>query len=158
MDWLGHGRFRLSWIPLLGRLPQSLTSLTIETDTVTLTQIRDILVQLPKLDDLSLSGFLGMAERNALPGMGTVPRGRFGGQLRLVNGHADRDVMNMLLEVPTGLHFTEVHVRGTHESFLSTVRLTEACGRTLVTLSYAVSIVGKSHPWSSQRWRAKCCR
>ena len=158
MAWLGHGRFRLSWIPLLGKLPQSLTSLTIETDTATLTQIQDILVQLPKLNDLSLSVFLGMAERNALPGMGTVLRGRFGGKLRLFNGHADRDVINMLLEVPTGLHFTEVHVRGTHESFLSTVRLTEVCGRTLVRLSYAVSILGKHHPRSSQCWRAKCCR
>jgi hypothetical protein len=146
MAWLGHGGFRSPWILSLGRLPQSLTSLTIETDPVTIVQIRDILAQLPNLDNLSLVGFIDAVERRALPGIGTVLRGRFGGRLRLVNGYAEECVMNMLLEVPTGLHFTELHVRGVHESFLSTVRLAEACGKTLVKLSYTVSFNGKYRP------------
>ena len=145
--WLGYGGFQSSWIISFGRSPQSLTSLTIETDTVTLVQIRDILAQLPNLDNLSLVGFLDAVERRALPGIGTVLRGRFRGRLRLVNGYAEEGVMNMLLEVPTGLHFTELHVRGVHESFPSTVRLAEACGKTLVKLSYTVSFNGKYHPF-----------
>ena len=144
--WLGYGGFQSSWILSFGRSPQSLTSLTIETDTVTLVQIRDILAQLPNLDNLSLVGFLDAVERRAFPGIGTVLRGRFGGRLRLVNGYAEECVMNMLLEAPTGLHFTELHVRGVHESFPSTVRLAEACGKTLVKLSYTVSFNGKYRP------------
>jgi hypothetical protein len=136
------------------------TSLIIDTDMVTLVQIREVMVQLPNLNDLSLSGSLVAVDRNALSGIGTVLRGRFGGQLRLLNGYADKDVMNMLLEVPTGLHFTEMRIRGTHGSFLSTVRLAEACCKTLVKLSYAVSIHGKSHPfsWPSRLRRAQCYR
>ena len=143
MTWMGAGGFRSLWVLSLRRLPQSLTSLTIETDMVALVQIRDILVQLPNLDDLSLLGFRDTTERRVLLGMGKVVRGRFCGQLRLVNGYADKCVMDMLLEVPTGLHFTEIHIRGMHESFLSTVRLAEACGHTLVKLSYMVSFHGK---------------
>jgi hypothetical protein len=147
MAWLGHGGFRSPWILSLGRLPQSLTSLTIETDPVTIVQIRDILAQLPNLDNLSLVGFRETVERRARSGMGTVPRGRFGGQLRLVNDYADKDVMDMLLEAPTGLHFTDVHVCGTHKNFLSAVSLAEACGNTLIRLSYTVSILGKYRPF-----------
>ena len=117
-------------------------------DMVSLARVRDVLVQLPNLNDLSLSGPLIVVDRSTLPGMGTALGGRFGGQLRLFNGCAEKDVMNMLLEVPTGLHFTEMHIHGVHKSFLSTVRLAEACGKTLVKLSYAVSIHGKPHPFS----------
>jgi len=45
----------------------------------------------------------------------------------------------MLLEIPTGLHFTEVQVLSTHECLLSTVMLAEACFQTLVKLAYTVS-------------------
>ena len=143
---MGLGRF----LPSLGRLPQSVTSLTIDADTVTLTQIRDILMQLPNLDNLSLSGSLTKVDRNTLPGMGTVLRGRFKGRLRLFGGQADEDVVNMLLEVPAGLHFTEVHICDKHEGFLSIVKLVEACSKTLVKLSYTISVHGKSHPFPAQ--------
>ena len=160
MTLSGHGGYLSSQTASLRRLPQSVTSLTIDTDMVTLVQIRDVMVQLPNLNDLSLSGSLVAGDRNALSGIGTVLRGKFGGQLRLLSGYADKDVMNMLLEVPTGLHFTEMRIRGTHVSFLSTVRLAEACCKTLVKLSYAVSIHGKSYPfsWPSRFWRAQCYR
>ena len=151
MTLLGHGGFRPLLMPLSVRLPQSVTSLTINTDTIALTQIRDVMAQLPNLDDLSLSGSV-VVDRGTLPWMGAILRGRFGGQLRLLKGHANPDVVNMLLEVPTGLHFTEVEVRGTYECLLSTVRLAESCAKTLVKLSYAVSFHGKSHPPPPPSW------
>ena len=101
------------------------------------------MVQLPNLDDLSLSGSLVTVDRNTLPGTGTALRGRFGGRLRLDNGHAIADVINMLLEVPTGLHFTEVEILGKYECLSLTVRLAEACGKSLVYLTYVVNIHGK---------------
>jgi len=107
-------------------------------------------VQLPNLDDLSLSGSIVTVDRETLAGIGTALRGRFGGRSRLLKRHADNRVVNMLLEVPTGLNFTEVEIRGTHECLLSTVRLAEACCKTLVKLSYTVSAFCECHPfdWS----------
>jgi len=79
-------------------------------------------------------------DRDGLRGIGTVLRGEFGGQLQLLRlkRHADTDVMNMLLEVPTGLHFAEVHILGVYECLPPTVRLAEACGKNLVKLTYSV--------------------
>jgi hypothetical protein len=148
MTLSGRGGCLPSWMPSLGRLPQSITSLIINMDMVSLARIRDVLVQLPNLNDLSLSGPLIVVDRSTLLGMRIDLGGRFGGQLRLFNGCAEKDVMNMLLEVPTGLHFTEMYIRGAHKSFLSTVRLAEACGKTLAKLSYAVSIHGSPYPFS----------
>jgi len=45
--------------------------------------------------------------RKLLPGLGTVLRGRFSGELRTKNGNTGEEFMDMLLEIPTGLHFTE---------------------------------------------------
>jgi len=131
----GDGR----WIPMFWRLPQSITSLTVRTDGSSLLQVRNIMAQLPNLDDLSLSGALIPLSRSVLAGIGIDLRGRFGGQLRLSEGCACKDVVDMLLEVPTGLRFTEAEIRGMGECLLLTVRLTEACCETLVKLSYAVS-------------------
>jgi len=139
------------WIPTFWRLPQSVTSLTIKTDTSNLVQIRDIMVQLPNLDDLSLSGALVPVDNRSLPRIGTALGGRFGGRLQLTNGYADEDTVNMLLEVPTGLRFTEVEVFCRHKRLLSTVSLADACCNTLVKLSYTVSSYCRFHPftWSS---------
>ena len=151
---LGHGSFQPLWIPWLWKLPQSVTSLTINAGVVAVAQIRDIIVQLPNLDDLSLSGSVVAVDRRRLVGIGTALRGRFGGQLRLLKGHADKDVMDMLLEIPTGLHFTDVQICGTRECLLSTVRLAEACCKTIVKVSYTVSVCCESHlfSWSGQFW------
>jgi len=129
------------------RLPQSITSLTMRTDTASLVQVRDILAQLPNLDDLSLSGALVPVSRKALPGIGTDLRGEFGGRLQLFKEYAGKDAMNILLEIPTGLRFTEVEIRGMHECLLPTVRLAEACCKTLVKLSYTVSSYCESCPF-----------
>ena len=96
------------------------------------------MAQLPNLDELLLSGPLDAIERRGLPGIGTVLRGRFGGKLLLTEGHADEGVINMLLEIPSGLRFTEVQIHCTHECLLPVVRLAEACNKTLVKLSYSV--------------------
>jgi len=145
MSLWGHGEY-LPLTPSLWKLPQSVTSLVINTSVVTFVQIRDM-VELPGLDDLSLSGIPVPMDRRELPRIGTTLRGRFGGRLHLSRGGADEDVVNMLLEVPTGLHFTGVRIYATHEChLLSTVRLAEACGKTLVKLLYSVVLRGKSHP------------
>jgi len=139
MTLIGYGGWEtLSQILSFGRLPQSVTSLTINAGAINVLQIRDILVGLPNLNDLSLSGSLIMASRGVLRGIGTVLRGNFGGRLRLLKRLATTDIMSMLLEVPTGLHFTEVEVRGANECLVPTVRLAEACGRSLVKLAYSV--------------------
>ena len=145
-------RFQPFSIPPFWRLPQSVTSLTISTDAATrLIHIRNIVAQLPKLDDLSLSGSLVAVERRTLLGIGTALGGRFSGKLRLLKGYASPGVVDMLLEIPTGLRFTEVQIRSMHECHLSTVRLAEACSETLVKLSYTVTFHRKPHPfsWSS---------
>ena len=137
------------WTPPFWRLPQSVTSLTISSNTATrLVQIRDVMAQLPNLDNLSLCGPLLEVDRMSLLGIGTILKGRFGGKLRLRRGYAHRGTVDMLLEVPTGLHFTEVHIFTPQECLLSTVRFAEACAKTLVKLSYVVSIQCKSHPFS----------
>ena len=143
--------FQPVWIPPFGRLPESVTSLTIDTDIVTLLEIRDLMMQLPNLKDLAFSGSLHKVGRDGLRGIGTVLRGGFGGQLRLLRlkRHADTDVMNMLLEVPTGLHFTEVHTIAVNDCLPPTARLTEACGKNLVKLTYSVDDHCKSIPISS---------
>ena len=139
-------------VPSLWRLPQSVTSLTVSTNAVTLVQIRDIMAQLPNLDDLGLFEHLAAVDNDLLPGIGTTLKGRFGGQLVLTERCVDEGVTNMLLEIPTRLHFTEVGIFGTHTCFPSTVRLVEACGETLVNLRYTAHFDGKSYPFSWYNW------
>ena len=122
--------------PSLWRLPQSATSLLVNTDAITLVQVRDAMAQLPNLDNLSLLGFLVAVNRKELVGIGAVLKGRFGGKLMLYGEYVDEDVINMLLEVPTGLGFTELQTSCTPERFPSAVRLAEACGKTLLKLSH----------------------
>ena len=146
------GAFQPLWRPSSWRLPQSVTSLTVEANTITLVQIRDIMMQLPDLDNLSLLGSLPVGDRRTLLGTETVLRGRFSGRLRLVKGYAAEEVMNILLDIPTGLRFTEVQICGMRECFFSTVRLAEACAKTLVKLSYTTSFHCKSTPSPRSSW------
>jgi len=144
VSFLGDGK----WIPMFWQLPRSITSLTMRTDTSTLVQVRNILAQLPNLDDLSLSGTLVPLSRRQLGGIGTDLRGRFRGRLRLFEEHAGKDVVDMLLEVPTGLHFTVVEIRGMGECLFSTARFVGACCKTLVKLTYTVSSYCEFPPFS----------
>lgn len=63
-------------------------------------------------------------------------KGRFSGRLRLVGEF--ESFVYMLLDIPAGLHYTEVQVHSIRERVLSTVRPAEACGETLEKLLYVV--------------------
>lgn len=128
----------------LWRLTQPVTSLTIDTSSVTLVQVRDIMAQLPNLDNLSLLGFVTPVGGGVLLGIRATVRGRFGGRLLLRGGYTRKEIVNML-EIPSGLHFTEVEIYCARDRLPSTLRLIEACGKTLVKLSYKVPIRCKSH-------------
>ena len=136
-DWYGR-RIHSFW-----KLPQSVTFLAIKTDVFTLMDIWELLERLPNLNNLFLPGSL--ADDVVQPGIEGVPRGRFGGQLQLLRGSAHQDLTNMLLEVPTGLRFAKVDISCDRECSLLTVRLVEACAKTLVKLSLAISAHGKPH-------------
>ena len=134
------------WMPSLVGLPESVTSLDIDASSITILQLRDAMVQLPNLNNLKLSGALRAGDTNELEGIGRVLRGKFGGRLlfyKLRPASAAEDVVNMLLEVPTGLYFTEIYIDSLDEVLLSTVRLAEACGETLAKLTYSVDDQGE---------------
>ena len=59
---------------------------------------------------------------------------------------SDMDTVNMLLEIPTGLHFTYVRSWACSSS---TVRIVEACSKTLVLLVYVIHNEGKSSALSA---------
>jgi len=148
---LGYGGYSSSPAPSLWQLPRSVTSLTINTGVVTLVQVRDIMAQLPNLDDLAFLDSLAEVDRRKLPGIGTVLKGRFGGRLMLRD--ADEDVVNMLLEIPSGLHFVELEIYCTHNRLPSSaIRLAEACRKTLVKLSHTAGYHCKSYPFSYSGW------
>ena len=138
-------------VPSLARLPQSVRSLAIEVSGsgIDLMQMRNIMAGLPNLNDLILSGpSVARSKSNKrLTGLGAVLRGRFGGELQIRNGYTDEYIVNMLLEVPTGLHFTKLHVHAGRACLLQTVRLAEACCKTLVNLLFSCAMhLGKSSP------------
>ena len=147
MMLMGYGGVPPMRTPSLWRLPRSVTTLIINTNVVTLVDIRNLLAQLPNLDDLLLSGSPTPVDRRRLRDIGTGLRGRFSGRLLLCGGYVDKHVVNMLLGIPTRLHFAEIRVQSMHERLYSTVRLAEACGRTLVRLSYTVDLHGDSYPF-----------
>jgi len=155
LSLLGYKGVVMMERPSLWRSPQSVTSLTVKTGWVCLVEIRDIMAELPNLDSLWLSGPL-LVDGRVSQGIGTALRGRFGGKLRLCNRYAGESVTNMLLEIPTGIHFTEFQIECPRVLLPSNVRLLEACGKTLVKLSYMVDLERKSHSfWPSRFRRAK---
>ena len=156
---MGHGMFNFNEPPCTSPLSQSIISLTFGPDTITTEpmQIRDITVHISSLFDFLISGPLARVDGETLLGIKTIMGGRFGGQLRLFGEHVTGGVVDMLLDSPTGLHFTELEIRSLCECLHSTVRLAEACNKTLVKLSYAVSFYREPHPFSSSSrfWCAK---
>jgi len=145
---LGYGGFSPLWEPLFWKLPMSVRSLTVNTSAVTLLQVRDIMAQLPNLDDLVLSRLAEVGGRK-LPGIGTVLKGKFGGRLMLSGECVCEDVVNMLLEIPSGLRFVELDIYCTHDPLPSSaVRLARACRKTLVKLSHTVDYHRKPYSFS----------
>jgi len=110
------------------------------------------MAQLQNLDDLTLRGSLVKLDRMDLPGIRTDVKGRFGGKLTLGGDYSGEDIVNMLLEVPSGLHFTEVLIQCTPDCLPSAGRLAEVCCGTLVKLWYMVAFSRESHPlsWSKE--------
>ena len=82
------------------------------------------MAQLPNLDGLSLSGILVSA--GVPPEIGPTLRGRFGGRLLLRGDYTGKNVVDMLLEVSSGMHFTEVQIYCVQGRLPSAVRLAEA--------------------------------
>ena len=174
--WLLGGGGLPSWRgPSFWRLPQSVTALAIDINVITLVQVRDVIAQLPNLDDLSLalSMIVTPVDSRELPGIGTALKGRFGGQLILWGGSVNKDLINMLLEIPSGLHFTEVQIHSRARNPLpSIVSLTGACRKSLVKLSYklishrkspsspspADSCVRSINAYATSRCRCPGCR
>lgn len=124
--------------------PRSVTSLVVDANLVTIFQIREVILQLPGLDDLAVLGSLRQVATSALRGVGVGLKGRFGGRLKVYKPekYYNADVMDMLLEVPTGLRFTEVDIHSFCECFSSTLKLAEACRETLTKFSYIVDNYG----------------
>ena len=145
---LGHMSLPSSLSPSLWKLPPSITSLTVNASVFTVLQVRDVMAQLPNLDDLTLMGTPVKVDRSELPGIGAVVKGRFGGKLKLCGEFVGEDVANMLLEIPSGLHFTEAIIHCTPECLPSAVRIAEACCNTLMKLSYPVAFPRGPHPLS----------
>ena len=148
VTWSGQGELEpLCRVLSFGRLSQSVTSLDIHMDSVTVLQIRDVMGKLPNLNNLSLSGSLVKVDKDRLKGIGTSLRGKFGGHLRLLKGHADAAIINTLLEVPAGLHFTEVYIHSVEDCLRPTMMLAKACGKSLLKLIYKVDDYGESLPF-----------
>jgi len=145
---LGYKKDPFPLEPSSWRLPRSATSLTVNTGAITLLEVRDIMAQLPNLDNLAFLGNFAKMDRGKLPGIGMTLKGRFGGLLMLNGESVGEDVINMLLEIPSGLHFTELDFYCTRNRLPSSaVRLAEACAKSLVKLSHGVSLLGKSLPF-----------
>ena len=135
------------WEPSCWKLPRSVTSLTLGIGAATLIRVRGIMAQLRNLDDLVVLGF-AVAGSKQLPGIGAVLNGRFGGRLMLRGADASEGIINMLLEISSGLRFAELDIYCTRRSLHSSaVRLAEACGKTLMKLSHTVGLQCKSYPF-----------
>ena len=140
-------------MPLLRKLPRSVTSLTINAGGITLAEIRNIIALLPNMDDLFLSGAL--VSVNELERIVMTLRGGFAGKFGLrVACYAGRDTMDMLFEILIGLHFTEVEILCARECLPSAVKLVEACGKTLVKLSHEAT-THRKYREPGWLWRAK---
>ena len=145
---LGHMTPPSSLRPSSWKLPRFITSLTVNASVFTLLQVRDVMAQLPNLDDLTLMGSFVKVDRRELPGIGKAVKGRFGGKLKLGGDFVCEDVVNMLFVIPTGLHFTEAIFHCTPECLPSAVGIAEACCKTLVKLSYSVALPRESPSFS----------
>jgi len=145
----GGGDYLGSRLSSLWRLPESITSLTVDASYgVTLAGIWDIMARLPNLNDLSLRGFFIPADRRELLEIGTVPRGGIGGELVLPGVHGNAVATKMMLEILTGSPFSKVEITCAHEYMPLIIRLVEACSKTVVKLTLNVIFNGEYHPFS----------
>jgi len=131
------------WISSIGRLPTSIHSLTMKFVSVTNTQVRGIMEQLPNLDDFSLCTFKGSGFPD---GAGEILKGRYCGKLELLLMDDFRaSIVRSLLEAPQGLGFKTVKAFcNAEDDFPVYADLVAACRDTLTGLDISVSSEGNT--------------
>jgi len=142
---IGRAATDPGFISALGQLPPSTRSVDITFSKVLNEHIVSVMQQLPNLDNLSL---MSMEWGGPIPpGTGKLIQGRLSGKLRLRRRFAHRDLLNALMEVPTGPQFTEVEIRDARmDCFPATLKLVRACQGTLTKLHFSALILGNSSP------------
>lgn len=130
-----------SFISALGQLPPTTRSVDITFSKVLTAHIISVIHQLPHLDNLSL-----MSEEwgGAIPpGTGNLVQSRLSGKLRLHRKSARCDLLDMLMEVPTGPQFAEVEIRDASMNCLpAALKLVRACRSTLTKLHFSTLVQG----------------
>lgn len=132
-----------SFISALGHLPPTIRSVDVTFSKVLSTHVTSVVQQLPNLDNLSLmSAEWGGAIQQ---GTGTLIQSRLSGKLRLRRKSAHSDLLNMLMEVPTGPQFAEVEIRDASMScFPASIKLVRTCQDTLTKLHFSTLVQGSS--------------
>jgi len=131
------------FISALGRLPPSTRSVDITFSKVLTAHIISVMKQLPNLDNLSLMSTEWGGP--IPPGTGNLIQGGLSGKLRLRRQFAHRDLLNTLMEVPTGPQFTEVEIRDARmDCFPATLKLVGVCQGTLTKLHFSALVQGSS--------------
>jgi len=142
---IGRTAIDPGFISALGQLPPSTRSVDITFTEVLTTHITSVMQQLPNLDNLSL---MSTKPGGPIPpGTGKLIQCRLSGKLRLRRQLAHRDLLNMLMEVPTGLQFAEVEIRDVWMGcFPATLKLVRACQDTLTKLHFSTLVLGTPFP------------
>jgi hypothetical protein len=132
-----------SFITALGQLPPTTRSVDITFSKLLPTHIVSVIQQLPNLENLSL---MSAEWDGAIPaGTGKLIQSRLNGKLRLRRKFAHSDILNMLMEVPTGPQFAEVEIRdASMNCFPAALRLVRACQDTLTKLHFSTIVQGSS--------------
>ena len=132
-----------SFISALGPLPPTIRSVDITFSKVLTAHIVSVVRQLPNLDNLSLTS---TEWSGAIPtGTGKLIQARLSGKLRLRRKLAHCDILNMLMEVPTGPQFAEVEIRDASMTcFPASLKLVRACRDTLTKLHFSTLVQGSS--------------
>jgi len=146
---IGRAATDPGFISALGQLPPSTRSVDITFSKVLNKHVVSVMQQLPNLENLSL---MSMEWGGPIPpGTGKLIQGRLSGKLRLRRRFAHHDLLNMLMEVPTGPQFTEVEIRDARmDCFPATLKLVRACQCTLTKLHFSALILGNSSPSCTQ--------
>ena len=132
-----------SFISALGPLPPTTRSVDITFSRVLTAHIVSVIQQLPNLDNLSLMS----AEWGGAipPGTGQLIQSRLSGKLRLRRKFAHCDLLNMLMEVPSGPRFAQVEIRdASMNCFPASLKLVSACEDTLTKLHFSTLVQGSS--------------
>ena len=145
---IGRAALDPGFISALGQLPLSIRSVDITFSKILNAHIMSVMQQLPNLDNLSL---LSQEWGGPIPpGTGKLIQCRLNGKLRLRRQLAHHDLLNTLMEIPTGLQFTEVEIRDARMNCLpATLKLLGTCHDTLTKLHFSTLVQGDSSAYPS---------